>query len=279
MGPGQSIGDLDAGDPRFGHWDIYLRWFDRWLRGTDNGVTAMPKVQYYLLGRNEWRAADAWPLPGTERVAYYLDSGGRANSHAGDGVLGIAPPSRAGSDRFTYDPADPVPSLGVNDYWGGKPIADQRPVSARRDVLVYTSAPLVEGIEMTGDIEVVLYVSSSARDTDFVVKLVDVHPDGRALNIRENVKRARFRNGRDRPPELMRPGEVYEVKIPLGAYSNWFGPGHRIRLQVSSSSFPRWDRNLNTGGNNYDETAWVVAENVVHHSDRHRSRLVLPVIR
>ena len=152
-------------------------------------------------------------------------------------------------------------------------------MSARRDVLVYTSAPLTEGFEMTGDIDAVLYVSSSAKDTDFVVKLVDVYPDGRALNIRENIKRARFRNGRDRLAELMQPGTVYEVKIPLGAYSLYFAPGHRVRVQITSSSFPRWDRNLNTGGNNYDEVAWVVAENSIHHSPQHPSRVVLPVIR
>jgi putative CocE/NonD family hydrolase len=280
MKPGQMIGDLDAGDPRFGHMDIYLQWFDRWLKGMDNGVTAMPKIQYYLLGKNEWRSSDRWPLARTERVSYYFRSGGRANTHDGDGVLATTTPSAESADRYRYDPGDPVPSVGVNDYWGGKPIADQREeVSARRDVLVYTSPPLAAGFEMTGDIEAVLYVSSSARDTDFVVKLVDVYPDGRALNIRENIKRARFRNGRDRPAELMQPGKVYEVRIPLGAYSTWFAPGHRIRVQITSSSFPRWDRNLNTGGNNYDETAWVIAENVVHHSGRYPSRIVLPVIR
>ena len=279
MAPGQMIGDQAAGDPRFGHWDIYRKWFDHWLRGVDNGVTAMPKIQYYLLGKNEWRAANAWPLPGTERVAYYLGSAGHANTHDGDGTLSTTAPASQPPDRYRYDPADPVPSLGVNDYWGGKPITDQRWVSARRDVLVYTSAPLTQGFEMTGDIEVVLYVSSSAKDTDFAVKLVDVYPNGEALNIRENIKRARFRNGRDRPPELMKPEGVYEVTIRLGAYSNYFAPGHRLRLQVSSSSFPRWDRNLNTGGNNYDEVTWVVADNTVHHSGKYLSRLILPVIR
>jgi putative CocE/NonD family hydrolase len=279
MQPGQMIGDQEAGDPRFGHWDIYRKWFDRWLKGVDNGVTAMPKVQYYLLGKNQWRAAPAWPLPNTERVAYYLESGGHAATHSGDGVLSTSAPPAAAVDRYTYDPADPVPSVGVNDYWGGKPITDQRLVTARRDVLVYTSAPVTQGFEMTGDIEVVLYVSSSAKDTDFAVKLVDVYPDGQALNIRENIIRARYRNGRDRPAELMEPGQVYEVKIRLGAYSNWVGPGHRIQLLVTSSSFPRWDRNLNTGGKNYDEVSWVVADNAVHHSAQYRSRLILPVIR
>jgi hypothetical protein len=280
MAPGQMIGDQAAGDPRFGHMDLYRQWFDHWLRGIDNGITEMPRIQYYLLGKNEWRAADTWPVRGTERVAYYLSSNGRANTHQGDGLLTTSrPTAEQPADRYRYDPADPVPSLGVNDYWGGKPITDQRPVSARHDVLVYTSPVITEGFEMTGDVEVVLYVSSSARDTDFTAKLVDVYPDGTALNLREGIKRARYRNGRDRPPELMRPDGVYQVTITLGAYSTWFPPGHRVRLQVTSSSFPRWDRNLNTGGNNYDESAWVVADNAVHHSPRYPSRLILPVVR
>ncbi len=272
------IGDLDAGDPRFGHYDIYTRWFNHWLRGEKNDITAMPRVQYYLLVKNEWRAADTWPVPGTRFEKFYLAGGGAANSHFGDGELSTDAPLTAAADGFIYDPASPVMSSGVNDYVGGKPIADQRPSSARHDVLVYTSQPLEQGFEMTGDIEVVLYVSSSVKDTDFVAKLVDVYPDGTAFNLREGVIRARFRNGRGRPPVFMQPGEVYEVRIRLGAYSSWFEAGHRIRLQVTSSSFPRYDRNLNTGGNNFDEIEWLVAHNIVHHSPDYPSHIIIPKV-
>ncbi len=276
----EQIGDLFAGDPRFGHMSIYLDWFRYWLAGEENGITQMPRVQYFLLGRNEWRASDTWPIIGTRYTSYYLHSDGQANSHFGDGSLSREKPAaRASADTYTYDPEMPAPSLGSNDYKGSKPIVDQRPLSARQDVLVYTSEPLAEGFEMTGEVEVVLYVSSSARDTDFIAKLVDVYPDGRALNVRENALRARYRGGRDKPPQLMSADEVYELRFKLGAYSLYFEKGHRIRLQVTSSSFPRYERNLNTGGNNFDETKGVIAVNRVHHEAAHPSRLILPVIR
>jgi hypothetical protein len=272
------IGNLDAGDPRFGYFDIYIKWFNHWLRGENNDITKMPKVQYYLLVKNEWRAADKWPIPGTRFVDFYLGSDGAANSHFGDGKLANSIPVTGAADSFIYDPGNPVMSSGVNDYVGTKPIEDQRRISARNDVLVYTSEPLEKGFEMTGDIEVVLYVSSSAKDTDFIAKLVDVYPDGTAFNLREGAIRARFRNGRDKPPAFMKPGEVYEVHIRLGAYSSYFEAGHRIRLQVTSSSFPRYDRNLNTGGNNFDETVWVVAHNKVLHSKEYPSHVIIPVV-
>lgn len=274
---GMMLGDLFAGDPRFGHYDIYTRWFNHWLRGEPNGITEMPRVQYYVLVKNEWRAANTWPIPGTRYLNYYL-SGSDANSHFGDGELALDPPATPGIDEFVYDPANPVMSAGINDYVGGKPITDQRQVSARNDVLVYTSPPLQEGFEMTGDIEVVLYVSSTVKDTDFIAKLIDVYPDGRAFNLREGVIRMRFRKGRDKPPTLMEPGEVYQARIKLGAYSSYFAAGHRIRLQVTSSSFPRYDRNLNTGGNNFDETEWEVARNQVLHSERYPSHVIIPLV-
>jgi putative CocE/NonD family hydrolase len=278
MTASEHIGDQDAGDPRFGHLDLYLKWFAYWLNGDKNGITSMPKVQYYVLGKNTWRAANEWPIPGTHYEKYYLHSAGQANSHAGDGVLSLAAPGDEPADRYTYDPDAPAPSLGVNDYTGAKPVTDQRPLSAREDVLVYTSAPLPHGVEMTGDIDVVLYASSSALDTDFIAKLVDVYPDGTALNIRENILRARYRNGRGQPAALMQPGTVYRFALRLGAYSLYFRPQHRLRLQVTSSSFPRYDRNLNTGGRNFDETVGVVARNRVYHDRLHASYLQLPII-
>jgi putative CocE/NonD family hydrolase len=273
----ESIGDQFVGDPRFGHRDIYLKWFNYWLRGEPTGITQMPKIQYYVLGKNKWRATNAWPVPGTRFQSYYLSSGGHANSHFGDGVLVTAPPTAAQPDAYIYDPETPAPSLGTNDYKGSKPITDQRPLSAREDVLVYTSAPLTRGFEMTGEIEVALYVSSSTRDTDFMAKVVDIYPDGTALNVRENVLRARYRNGRNQPAVLMSPGEVYPLHFKLGAYSLYFPQGHRLRLQITSSSFPRYERNLNTGGNNFDETRGVIAQNHIYHDRDHPSRVILPV--
>ncbi len=272
------IGDLFVGDPRLGYYEIYTQWFNHWLRDEKNGITDLPKITYYVLVKNEWRTADSWPVPGTQPTRYYL-TGGDANSHFGGGELSTTPPKVGATDTFIYDPGNPVKSTGINDYVGGKPIADQREVSARHDVLVYTSKPLEHGFEMTGDIEVTLYVTSSAKDTDFVANLVDVYPDGRALNLREGILRMRFRNGRDQPPAFMEPGGVYEAHISLGAYSSYFEKGHRIRLQVTSSSFPRCDRNLNTGKRNFDETEWVVAHNEVHHSPRYPSHVVIPMVK
>ena len=276
------IGERELGDARLPYWRIYVDWFDRWLKGVDNGVTDMPKVQYYLMGKNEWRGADRWPLPGTEFKKYYLHSDGHANSLFGTGTLSVVPPGSEPLDEYTYDPGNPVPWIGGITCCTGSPEApvgsfDQRRVESRNDVLVYSSQVLEEGIEVTGPIEVVLYVSSSAKDTDFTAKLIDVYPDGIAYNVQEGILRARYREGFDKKV-WMSGGEVYEVRIDLHATSNYFCPGHRMRLEVSSSSFPRFDRNLNTGGNNYDETEWVVAENAIHHSGARASYLLIPVI-
>ncbi len=278
---GQRAGARDVGDWRIDFEDLYLRWYRYWLDGRDDGISDMPRVQYYLMGANEWKSANAWPVPGTTFEPFYLHSGGAANSLSGDGSLTTAPPGREPSDSFTYDPADPVPTLGgqacctgMNTGAGGY---DQSETEARPDVLVYTSAVLDSGLEVTGPLEAVLYVSSDAPDTDFTVKLVDVYPDGTAYNVQEGALRMRYRAGLS-SKVLMEEGEVYEVRLDLHATSNYFGPGHRIRLEVTSSSFPRFDRNLNTGGKNYDETEWVTAENAVHHTRKHPSHLLLPVI-
>ena len=276
------LGERDLGDPTFAYFELYRDWFDHFLRGVDNGVTDRPRIQYFLLGANEWRYADAWPLPTSERVSYYLHSGGAANSLAGDGSLTTVPPEAEPPDEFSYDPADPVPSVGGPICCTSPSAApagsyDQTEVEKREDVLVYTSEPFTEGVEVTGELEAVLYVASSARDTDFTVKLVDVYPDGRAFNVQESILRARFREGYDKVVH-MDEGEVYELHIDLHATANYFGPGHRIRVEVSSSNFPRFDRNLNTGGNNYDESEWVVARNKVYHDRRYPSRIVLPIV-
>ncbi len=276
------IGRRDLGDARLAYYEIYLKWFDHWLKGIDNDVTSMPKVQYYVMGKNAWRQASAWPIPGTQFTRYYLRSDGRANSRLGGGTLDLTPPKTEPPDRYTYDPGYPVPSLGgvicctAAPNTPGGPY-DQATLELRNDVLVYTSGPLERGLEVTGPLQLVLYVSSDAKDTDFTGKLIDVAPDGTAWNLQDGVLRARYREAYDKPV-LMEDGKVYQLSIDLHAVSNWFAPGHRIRVEISSSNFPRLDRNLNTGGRNYDESIGVVAHNVIHHTSRYPSYLVLPVV-
>ena len=275
------IGERDLGDARREFVEIYLKWYERWLKGVDNGITDMPRIQYYLMGRNEWRSAEYWPIEGTTYRKYFLNSDGSANNRYGDGLLSAAPPTEHVSDSFVYDPDTPVPTRGGNVCCTGLETGaggyDQSTVEMRNDVLVYTSPPLHEGIEVTGPLEVVLYVSSDAKDTDFTAKLVDVYPDGRAFNLQEGAKRMRFRESLRRKV-WMEEGEVYEIHLDLHATSNYFGRDHRIRLEVSSSNFPRWSRNLNTGGNNYDESEGKPANNTVHHSAEYPSHVVLPVV-
>jgi putative CocE/NonD family hydrolase len=276
------VGERDMGDARLRYWDTYLRWFDYWLKGVDDGITSMPKVQYYVMGKNEWRTATEWPVPGVRYVQYYLGSGGQANGRDGDGVLGPTVVTRAGRDLFTYDPGNPVPSRGGTVCCTGNPkdqpgAFDQSDIESRPDVLVYTSAPLERGLEVVGPVKAVLYVSSDAKDTDITVKLTDVLPDGRSFNVLEAIQRLRYRDGFDRHVWMER-GKIYRIEIDLHATAHYFAPGHRIRLDVSSSSFPLYDRNLNTGGKNYDETAWLKAENVIYHSPRYPSHIVLPLL-
>jgi putative CocE/NonD family hydrolase len=275
------VGGRDLGDARFGFYALYLEWFDHWLKGADNRVTKRPKVMLYVMGKNAWRGENEWPIARTKYTRYYLHSDGHANSRSGSGTLSTAPPKQETPDRYTYDPGNPVPSRGGPICCTGDPHADgsydQSEVESRPDVLVYTTPALEQGVEVTGPLKVVLHAASSAKDTDFSAKLVDVYPDGKAYNVQEGILRARFREGFTKKV-WMKSGEVYEIPIDLEATSNYFGPGHRIRIEVSSSNFPRFDRNLNTGGKNYDETKWVTAENQVHHSAAHASYILLPVI-
>ena len=275
------VGERFLGDARYDYQTLFVHWFDRWLKGEDNGVTNRPKVESYLMGKNEWRRYDGWPHPETNFVTYYLASSGDANSTLGDGRLATVKPSSSAHDTFVYNPGHPVPSLGGGFCCMGTDAVpgafDQSYLELRRDVLVYTSEPLEEGVNVTGPIEVTLYVSSDAKDTDFAVKIVDVYPDGTAYNLDDSIQRARYREGYDKEV-FMKPGEVYEVKVgPLGT-SNFFESGHRIRIEVSSSNFPRYGRNLNTGGRDYDETEWKTANNSVHHSACYPSRIVLPIV-
>jgi putative CocE/NonD family hydrolase len=241
----------------------------------------MPKVRYFTMGSNKWQSANTWPPEGTQPMTLYLASGGKANTLTGDGVLAKSAPPADSPDKFSYDPMDPVSSYGGNVCCTGNAVTggafDQRKMEARPDILVYSSEPLKDGLEASGPIAVTLYVSSDAKDTDFTVKLIDVYPDGTAYNLDETIQRARYRDGYDRPPVWMADGKVYKIALQPMTTSNYFAAGHRIRLEVSSSNFPRFDRNMNTGGNNYDEDKGVVAHNVVHHSGQYASQVTLTV--
>jgi len=283
--PERSFG-LMAGTDAADITGMQLRWFDALLKDEQNGVGKDKPVRLFVMGANIWREEDDWPLPDTAYVDYFLHSGGKANTADGDGALSAEAPDDQPEDAFVYDPSDPVPTTGGPTFLPGLFIGanagprDQRPVEQRPDVLCYTTPPLPEPLEVTGPVELVVHVSSSVPDTDVTGKLVDVHPDGRAENLCEGILRVRYRNSLSQP-ELMEPGQVYELHIDLVATSNVFAAGHRVRLEVSSSNFPRFDRNTNTGGTIADETEQDLrpATNRVHHSGRHPSRLVLPVIR
>jgi putative CocE/NonD family hydrolase len=239
-------------------------------------------VRYYTMGSNEWTESTAWPPPEVDMTTYYLSSAGNANTLHGDGALTPDMPGADNPDTFSYDPSDPVMSYGGNVCCTGNAIQagsfDQSQIEAeRQDILVYTTEPFADGLEIAGHIEVTLYVSSDARDTDFTVKLLDVDPDGRAYNLDETIQRVRYREGYDKWV-FMEPGEVYEVALGPLTTANYFQPGHRLRIEVSSSNFPRFTRNLNTGGNNYDEVEGVVARNTVHHSSDYPSQIRIPVL-
>ena len=264
------VGKRELGDAQFDYYSLYLRWYDHWLKGVENGLASLPRVQIYVMGANRWRSENEWPLARTKFTKYFLHSRGGAQGREGDGALSTAAPVEEPADHFRYDPKNPVPTSGAGAQ-------DQSEVEKRSDVLVYSTLPLKTGMEVTGPLEVMLVVGSSARDTDFTAKLVDVYPDGTAFNLQEGILRARYREGFNKKV-WMRAGEAYLLRIDLHATSNYFPPGHRIRLEISSSNFPRFDRNLNSGGNNYDETESVVAENFVHHTRNRASYITLPVV-
>ena len=277
------IGDLDVGDARYDYDSLVYGWFDHFLKGEDNGILEkQPKVMYYVLGENKWKSTDTWPPVGATTTSYYFSSQGKANTLYGDGALTTSPDAADHPDRFIYDPANPVPTFGGGGCCQGNAVKfgsyDQRAHETRNDILVYDTEPFKEGVEVSGPVTVTLYVSSSAKDTDFTFKMIDVYPDGRAFNLTENIQRMRYREGYDKPPVWMEKDKVYKVTFQPIDISNYFKPGHKLRIAVSSSNFPRFDRNLNTGGNNYDETRGVVAHNAVHHDSQYPSQITLTVV-
>ena len=278
------VGERDMGDARLPYQEIMYAFFDKFLKGVPSPVMdTLPKVRYFTMGSNKWQTADSWPPTDAAPMTFYLSSGGKANTASGDGVLTMQPPAADMPDKFSYDPMKPVMSHGGNVCCQGNAVGsgamNQKENEQRPDVLVFTSEPFTEGMELTGPIIPTLFVGSDAKDTDFTVKILDVYPDGTAYNLDESIQRMRYRNGYDKPLAWMKPGEVYTVALQPLTTSNFFAPGHRLRIEVSSSNFPRFDRNLNTGGRNFDESKGVVANNVVHHSARYPSALTVTVRR
>jgi hypothetical protein len=278
------VGERSVGDARLNYAELTYGFFDRFLKGEQGEALAkLPKVTYYTMGLNKWQSSETWPPAGAQPMTFFLSSGGKANTLDGDGVLRAAPPVKDVPDTFSYDPANPVTSYGGNVCCIGNAITagafDQRKMEARPDILVYTSEPFKEGTEVSGPITPTLYVSSNAKDTDFTVKVVDVYPDGTAYNLDESIQRMRYRDGYDTSPVWMDPGRVYKVTLQPLNTSNYFPAGHRLRIEVSSSNFPRFDRNLNTGGNNYDEPRGVVAHNAVHHSKEYPSQVTITIVK
>ena len=277
------VGERSMGDARLDYQEIMYGFFDRFLKGEASPrLEALPKVTYFTMGSNQWRTSSTWPPEGAKERTFYLSSRGKANSLYGDGKLTTAPPDGDQPDSFVYDPMNPVPSYGGNVCCTGNAVQagsfDQRKMEARQDVLVYTSDPFAGGMELSGSIVPTLYVSSDAKDTDFTVKVLDVYPDGRAYNLDESIQRMRYRDGYDKPLAWMEKGKVEKVTLQPLTTSNYFAPGHRLRIEVSSSNFPRFDRNLNRGGNNYDEWAAVVATNSVHHSKEYPSSVTITAV-
>jgi putative CocE/NonD family hydrolase len=265
-------GDLDFGeDADFDTRELELRWYDSQLKGSDNGIMQEPPVRIFVMGENVWRYENEWPLARTAYREYYFHSSGNANTLGGDGTIDTDVPKNENPDTFVYDPENPVITPGRDE-----PI-DQREVESRMDVLVYSTGLLKESLEVTGPVKVVLYASSSATNTDFTAKLVDVYPDGRAIRLCEGIIRASFRNPED-PPSAIQPNKVYKYNISLWSTSNLFKEGHQIRVEISSSNFPRFDRNLNTGLFPAMDTTFEKATQKIYHSKEYPSCIVLPVI-
>ncbi len=281
-GNGPKIGDVDFGQASaFDEDEATLAWYDYLFKGVRNQFAGKP-VRLFVMGVNQWRDEDDWPLARARATKYFLHSDGKANSLRGSGTLSTTAPTTESPDQYVYDPAHPVETIGgplCCDAEHLKPgPRDQRQVEARDDVLVYSTAPLEADLEVTGPVTLELYAKSSAVDTDFTAKLVDVWPDGFAQNLTEGILRARYRNSQKKP-ELMTPGEVYKLTVDLWSTSNVFRKGHRIRLEVSSSNFPRFNRNLNTGEDNGTGTRFVSATNTIYHDAEHPTALMLPVVR
>ena len=280
-GQGRKVGDVDFGAAaQFNDDDATLDWYDYLFKGAQNEFSQKP-VTIFVMGLNQWRQEDDWPLARAKNTKYFLHSRGAANSAGGNGALSTTAPNSEPSDSYVYDPANPIPTIGgplCCDPAHLKPGArDQRSAETRADVLVYSTRPFAEDVEVTGPVNVELYVESSALDTDFTAKLVDVGPDGFARNLTDGIIRARYRDSREKA-ELLKPGQVYKLSIDLWSTSNVFLKGHALRLEISSSNFPRFDRNLNTAEQPESGQRFISATNVIFHDHKRPSALILPIV-
>ncbi len=284
-GGGRKIGDVDFGAAAADYDEnaLTLDWYDYLFLDKQNQFAdASHPVRIFVMGKNEWRNEAAWPLARAKETSFFLTSGGIANTASGDGALVAAKPAKDPADTFLYDPANPVPTVGGPLCCDSNHLApgprNQKEVEARPDVLVYSTPPLQEDLEVTGPVTLDLFAKSSVVDTDFTAKLVDVGPDGFAQNLTEGILRASFRESTLGEPKLIVPGQVYEYEIDLWSTSNVFLKGHRIRLEVSSSNFPRFDRNLSTGKRAAESSEFLKATNTILHDREHPSSLILPVV-
>jgi putative CocE/NonD family hydrolase len=277
------VGERSMGDARLNYDELTWGWFDMLLKGQQNDFKKnTARVKYFTMGSNKWQTSETWPPAKAVMTEYFLSSEGKANTRNGNGTLVAKIPSSDKPDAFTYDPANPVSSYGGNVCCTGNAVTggafDQSQMELRDDILVYTSEPLKEGMEVSGFIESTLYLSSDVKDTDVTIKLIDVYPDGKAYNLDETIQRARYRDGYEKEV-WMEKGNVYKVKLSPMSTSNYFEAGHRVRIEVAGSNFPRFERNMNTGGNNFDESVGVVAHTQIHHSKKYPSVVRLPIVR
>jgi putative CocE/NonD family hydrolase len=281
-GSGRKIGDVDFGPAaELDEDEVTLNWYDYLFKNVANDFASPKPVKIFVMGANQWREEDDWPLARARSTRYFLHSAGKANSMLGDGILSSTTPHSEAPDQYVYDPVNPAPTVGGPLCCDWEHLApgprDQRAVEARADVLVYSTPPLAQDLEVTGPVQLELFAKSSAVDTDFTAKLVDVGPDGYAQNLTEGIVRTRYRNSQEKA-ELMNPGQVYKFTIDVWATSNVFRKGHRVRVEISSSNFPRFDRNLNTGENAAVASKSVPATNTVYHDEEHPSALILPIV-
>ena len=278
------VGERSVGDARLNYDEQIYDWFDLMLKEKQNDFKEnTPRVQYYTMGSNKWQSSEVWPPENTEMTTFYLSSNGSANTMYGDGKLTtLKRKVKNNSDSFLYDPMDPVTSNGGGVCCMGNAVKggafDQQEIETRDDVLVYTSEPLNNGFEVTGFINSSIYLSSDVKDTDITIKLIDVYPDGTAYNIDETIQRVRYREGYEKEV-FMETGKVYKVDLSQMSTSNYFKKNHKIRIEISSSNFPRFARNLNTGGDNFNESKGIVAKNTIHHSKKHPSSITLPIVK
>ena len=282
-GGGRKIGDVDYGPEalKFDELEITLRWYDFLFKGVQNEFADGKRVRIFVMGLNQWRAEDDWPLARAKSTKYFLHSQGAANSYRGNGALSTAAPASESVDKFVYDPGKPVPTIGGPLCCDPQHLAagprEQRTLEERDDVLIYSTPPMEHDLEVTGPVRLEFFASSTAVDTDFTAKLVDVAPDGSAINLTEGILRAKYRDSQETATPLV-PDKAYALTIDLWATSNVFRAGHRIRLELSSSNFPRFDRNLNTGETAATSAKWATATNTILHDAAHPSALILPVV-